>query len=252
MLLTNGCSFVWGDELEGCYVNPPTHHRLTFSYQLAELLGGFELVNLSSCGAGNEKIFRDTMVYLSDASNTKPTHMVILWSAFARHEVVESKRRHAEIYSKIQRWDDTTQFSPQRIDNVGEKKWGSMFKYYKDCHDTRTDILHTLSLQLSMQTLCDAMGIKLIQGWFHKQNKEILKAFSLEDARLRQLHNYNRRIKTIIELLRKESKVGFTHWPDMFTLAEERFTVKPEGHPDEDTHAEYAKLLLHIFDQIEN
>ena len=38
-LLTTGCSFVWGDELDGYDNNPPTHWDKTFTYKLADTLG---------------------------------------------------------------------------------------------------------------------------------------------------------------------------------------------------------------------
>ena len=57
MLVTNGCSFVWGDELDGFMEGE--HNHLTFTHRLAEKLG-IEYRNISSCGNCNTKIFRDT------------------------------------------------------------------------------------------------------------------------------------------------------------------------------------------------
>ena len=46
MLLTAGCSFVWGDELDGFDQDPPTHQRLTFTHLCGEI--GVDYVNRES------------------------------------------------------------------------------------------------------------------------------------------------------------------------------------------------------------
>src|SRR5210317_1927359 len=99
MLLTNGCSFVWGDELEGYTRNKHTKH--TFSYKLSRHLD-IPYENLACCGSGNSKIFRDTINYLRTSKN-KITHMVILWSSWARDEIAEPNIGDEKL-RKIQRW----------------------------------------------------------------------------------------------------------------------------------------------------
>jgi hypothetical protein len=250
VLLTNGCSFVWGDELRGFDTEPPSHQEHTFTHKLANLLG-MPYVNLSTCGGGNDKIFRDTIVYLSDPTKPKPSHMVILWSGWSRLEFAEA-RPEVNNWGQplpIQRFDDITQISPERVRNLMPQKWGPVFKYFDEAYDTRTVIIQHLSKMVAMQTLCDAMGIKLVQGAFHIQLKESLRHIINDNHKLKRYGNWQKKVDHMMGLLRKESKIGLTSWIDMYSLAEQKYTLKPNSHPDEDTHTEYAGLLYHIFNQ---
>lgn len=251
MLLTNGCSFVWGDELEGCYDDPPTHWPHTFTHKLAELLGGMEYINLGTCGGGNDKIFRDTVRYLSNPDNKKPTHMVILWSGWSRAEMAEHWTEDQEIVAKVQRFDGMSQFSPERINNLLEHKWGPTMMFYETSYELRTDIQHGLDKMVAMQLLADSMNIKLIQGCFHHMMKDQMAGTISETASTGMYTKWAKSVRKSMELLRKESKVGLSHWQDMYSMALERFSTKEGNHPDEDTHTEYANLLNHIFTQME-
>lgn len=252
MLLTNGCSFVWGDELEGCYEDPPNHRVHTFTDKLAGKLN-MPYINLASCGGGNDKIFRDTILHLSDPDQAKPTHMVILWSGWGRAEFVESRPEIDGMGNplKIQRYDDITQISPERVANLLPDKWGAMYKYYDGCYNSRTPVIQHLSKMVAMQTLCDSMNIKLIQGAFHVQMRDGLRFIMQENHTEGNHKAWTRRVEYMLGLLRKESKVGLTAWKDMYSLAKEKYTVKRHGHPDEDAHTEYADLLYHIFNRMQ-
>ena len=102
MLLTNGCSFVWGDELDGYDDSPPTHEEYTFTYKLSEQLG-IPYVNIAQCGSCNQKIFRDTTDYLRTCKEL-PTHIVILWSSWQREEVAENHPIGYESFRNIKRF----------------------------------------------------------------------------------------------------------------------------------------------------
>ena len=126
MLLTNGCSFAWGDELPGCEDAPPTHWDYNFTSICAKELG-IESANISSCGAGNDKIFRDTVAFLNGmrysvpchysskkAENEPVTHLSIMWSAPKRSEVFEIRTQDQEERMNIQRFQSMSQYSPER------------------------------------------------------------------------------------------------------------------------------------------
>ena len=250
MLLTNGCSFVWGDELEGFDDIPASHHELTFTSLLAKSMS-IPYINLATCGACNQKIFRDTINFLtrdSDASNI--THMVILWSAWARDEVAENHTIGYEDEVNIQRFQCMTQISPSRLNMCKPQLLACLDEYYDHYDVTRTGIMRTLSYMQTMQLLCDSMGIKFIQGVFHRRMWEQL-LNSTKPKYTKTNAPWTKWIDHVFESLdglRDECRVGLGRYIDLYGLALEKHTIKPHAHPDEAAHEEYADLLLHIFE----
>lgn len=244
LLVTNGCSFVWGDELHGYNDDPPSHYDLTFTHHLGRRMR-LPYRCIANCGNGNDKIFRDTIEYLSDPNNEQPTHMVILWSAWKRQEHVESAD-DVNRKSNIQSFDNVTQWSPERVTNLGEDCWGAVNSYCNNMYDVRTSILQHLTHMVSMQTLCKAKGIKLIQGIFHHRCKDNLLDVISKDQR-KGYEDYQSKITKLVSLLDQTSRLGLGLHTDMYTLANDLNDVKPYGHPGEQTHEEYGKLLAHIF-----
>ena len=244
MLLTNGCSFVWGDELKDYDAKPPAHWHLTFTHQLAEKLDcDYEI--LARCGSGNDKIFRDTIDYLM-SDRPKPTHVVIMWSAWARQEVAENHDPGvlATVHCEVSQ--NMTQYSPVRTHYLMEDKVDAVKAFY-DCIDTRTFIIQHLAYMKAIQLLCDQMNIKVVQGVFHKRNWENVLHYMKPGHRDRHWGPWMDHVIQSLNTLRPECKVGMDNFVDMFTLAGRDFTIKEYGHPDEDTHAEFANLLHHIF-----
>jgi hypothetical protein len=244
LLLTNGCSFVWGDELQGYNDDPPTHYELTFTHHLGRRMR-LPYRIIASCGNGNDKIFRDTIAYLSDPENEQPTHMVILWSAWQRQEHVESSFK-VNGKANVKSFDNITQWSPERVTNLGENTWGAVNTYCNKMYDVRTSIIQHLSHMVSIQTLCKAKGIRLIQGFFHHRMKDNLMDVLSKDAR-EGYEDYQQKVSKMVSLLEPTSRIGFGMHRDMYTMALDMHDVKPYGHPGEQTHAEFAKILAHVF-----
>lgn len=242
-LLTNGCSFVWGDELDGCYDDPPTHHELTFSHHLARRMR-MDYVNLGTCGAGNDKIFRDTVSYLCMKDKPQPTHIVILWSALQRHEQCESDK-DVNFWRNIQSWDNMSQWSQERILNLGERYWGHAAAF-NQMYDVRTDIMQHIPRMIAMQELCKAKGIKLIQGFFHHRCRDNIYDV-LSKKNRKGYEAFQDRISYLISQLDKTSRLGIGLHRDFYTMAKDLNDEKPNGHPGEQTHEEYGKLLAHCF-----
>lgn len=242
-LLTNGCSFVWGDELEGCYADPPQHRELTFTHQLARRMR-MNYTNMGTCGAGNDKIFRDTVSYLADKSLQQPSHMVILWSAFQRHEQAENDA-DVNPHNNVQSWDCMSQWSEERVLNLGENCWGPAMSY-NQMYDVRTSIMQQIPKMIALQELCKAKGIKLLQGFFHVRCKDnIYEAISKKNRE--GWDSYQDRLAMMIAQLDKTSRLGIGLHKDMYKLAEDMNDIKPQGHPGEQTNEEYARLLAHVF-----
>ena len=248
MLLTNGCSFVWGDELDGYDLDPPAHWHHTFTHKLSEKLG-IPYVNLATCGGCNQKIFRDTTDYLSSGAEL-PTHIVILWSAWQREEVAENHPENYETVRNIMRYQCMTQISPSRLNNVKPELEEVMDMYYDRYDVLRTGIIRTLNYMTHLQWLCDQLGIKLIQGVFHARAWE--NVAELMHPRYRKTKapwsNWMDYVEKSIGQLKDTSRLGMGRYIDLYTLAEDKYTIKPHQHPDEDAHTEYADLLHHIFE----
>lgn len=243
MLVTNGCSFVWGDELEGFDNNPPTHWEHTFAHQLAEKLD-VPLTNLATCGGGNMKIFRDCLYYLHH--NETPKYMVIIWSAWQRWEHAEAMAPEIEDTLGIQRWNSLTQISPERVHHVRKDVRQMTDDYLAKAQDPRLAITYTLTYMRHMQFLCDLLGVKLVQGVFHEKMTQKLFHYLRPEHREKNWGPWMDLTLEYLSELRDECRVGLGPYIDMYSLAKDKYKVHEYGHPCKDTHAEYANLLYHI------
>jgi hypothetical protein len=245
MLLTAGCSFVWGDELDGYDNTPPTHWEHTFTDILAKKMG-IDYVNLGRCGAGNEQIFRLITDCLHDNPDQQITHMVVLWSAWQRKEWVEYHPSEGDV--KVVRELDVTQFSGLR------------------CYDTRTDIMQTLSKMKMIELLCESRGIKLIQGVFHRRNWSNVMAVLTDaevgegipvhpDMQIDKVPEYKEWLTESLKSLKTTSRIGMGKSgviKDLYALGKQFGDIKEFGHPGEKTNLAYANLLFETFTKMEN
>jgi len=237
---------VWGDELEGFDESPPAHGHLTFTAILAGHLG-VPYMNLATCGGCNQKIFRDTVDWLS--KEEKPTHVVVMWSAWQRDEVAENHPVGYENEMKIKRYECMTQISPSRINMVKPELFDLLDTYY-DVHDTiRTGMISTLTYMTALQTMCDAMDIKLIQGVFHGRMWENYLDFMKPRYRKTKAPwtEWMDHMQRAVEGLHDRCRVGLGRYEDLYSMASKKYSIKPHGHPDEETQPHFADLLLHIF-----
>ena len=255
MLLTAGCSFVWGDELDGYDNIPPTHWELTWTHLLAQKLN-VDYVNRGVCGAGNDKIFREVTDYLHDPSKERPTHIAVMWSAFQRTEIAEYMPPERDV--KISRQDDVTQFSPLRTELIYDKrKRAVMDQWFSDAYDSRTDVMHTLTKMKTLELICEGLDIKLIQGFFHKRCwsniMSILRNAGLDDGdnidmvNSSSMVNYKTWLMSSVKNLDNNSRIGAGKGKDLYTLAIENEDLKPHGHPGEKTQPLFADILYKKF-----
>jgi hypothetical protein len=253
MLLTSGCSFVWGDELEGYNKSPPTHWDKTFTHLLAEKLD-MPYVNIARCGNGNRKIFRDTMRYLrSGKHKDEITHMVVLWSAFERDEVAESYGPGVENLMKIQRTQCMTQFSPARIHLIYNHDLANSLDYLYDHYDTlRTQMMETFTYMTALQFTAEQMGIKYVSGGFHyrmwEELVDVMKPFHY-DAKSQDRHwgEWMNWIQDELNYLKSTSRLGLNRYTDLATIAEVNDDYKPQLHAGEKSQVIFADLLEEIF-----
>ena len=249
MLLTTGCSFVWGDELKGFDENPSSHHHLTFTHILAEKLK-LDYLNQGECGSSNDRIFRDLIDYLLDPSKTKPTHMVVMWSAWQRMEFVEPMKKEREIDLNLKRKNGFTQFSPHRTEVLSNaspltKRRRRLYKeLFETCYDGRSDLSHHITKMQTIQLLADSLNIKLIQGVFHKSCRGNI----LSQLKRKDVPDFNKWLINALKSLPETSKVGLNNqYKDLFTIAEEYNDIKKYGHPGEITQKVFADQLFDMF-----
>ena len=246
MLLVGGCSYVWGEELEGSYDNPKTHHKHTFTCKLAEKLG-IPSVNLGCPGNGNQKIFRDVIDYLDSPAGKNVTHMVVIWSYWGREEFAESINEEEESQYRLQRHSNMSLVSPNRSFSL---KQPLRDKYESIMHEEgykKSQIIRSLSFMKSLKLIAEAKGIHLIQGIFHSTNwKQIVEILADKDKNYRSFRGY---IKRTLGSLPPHHKLGMQGcFDDMDTWADKNNYGKCKlGHHNEKTHESYANLLQHIF-----
>ena len=237
--------------------DPPTHQRLTFTHLLADKLG-VDYVNRGVCGACNDKIFREVTDWLHNHPDELPTHMVVMWSAFQRAEVVEYMPDERDV--KIGRQNDVTQFSAiMRTECIYDRrKRDVMDRWYEEAYDSRTDVMHTLSMMKALELLCEGLGIQLIQGFFHKRcwsnimailrNENLHSDDDIRKADTSSMPDYQRWLKDAIKNLHVNSRIGAGRGKDLYTLAIEGDDLKdPHGHPGEETQVVFADMLYDRF-----
>ena len=254
MLLANGCSFVWGDELEGYKNSPPTHWDKTFTHLVADNLD-MDYINLAECGNGNRKIFRDTMRYLRTGKDKdKITHAIVLWSAFERNEIAESMGPGLENLMKIKRHQCMTQYSPARINTIYNKDLAQALDYLYDHYDDiRTSIMETMTYMTATQMIMEQMGIKYVSGMFHYRCWEEL--VDVMKPHWQNGNNPNRHwgewmiwIQDELNSLKDTSRLGLNRYTDLATISETMDDVMPALHAGEKSQKVFAEVITDIFE----
>lgn len=261
MLFTNGCSFVWGDELPGFNTNPPTHQHHRFSDKLAKSLD-IDLMNYASCGGSNHKIFRDTLNFLSSEHADDCTHMVIVWSAWEREEMVNDVSPEDEELYHVPRYNSITQLSPSRINSIGFAKnltKNALHLYYDEMNLMfRMAITHQMSYMIAIHQICEARGIKLVMTQFHRnQWRQLLNAIiDCNRPEVQSLQDWQHMIKKMMYSLPKKSRLGFASGKSFSQVCTEVVDednkcvgFMPGHHPSAEAHTAFAKYIEQKFQE---
>jgi len=275
ILLTNGCSFTYGDELRGSRSGffpdgtmvPPSHHRLTFTHHLAQKLAPSEgYVNLAANGSSNQKIFRRTTTFLQQTSR-EVSHIVIIWSSWGRMELVSPHDPRTDKIIHIQKENGFNQIIPDhhsgklayQLRHWGDGKettelqFGSALKdFYEHCYSFPTPIVHHLNYMCIMQDLCDAKGIPLVMGVIHPGMWDNIKSV-LTSKRTKDEKELRSTIRFYLGYLRDECKLGLGNKLDMTSVAlnTEGCDLLPFHHPCARTQEVFADILYDRFVEIE-
>lgn len=262
MLFANGCSFVWGDELPGYNVSPTKHEHHRFSDKLAKSLD-MDVVNFATCGGSNHKIFRDTLNFLMSEHSNDCTHMVIVWSAWDRDELINDVLPEDEDLYHVPRYDSITQFSPMRINNIGfigRRTKEAMRSYYSQLNKfRRKSITHQMSYMIAIHQICEARGINLVMSHFHKnQWREFLNAIiDCDRTDAASLKQWQDMIKRMMYSLPEKSRLGLGYGKTFSQVCVETIDNEknecvgfmPGNHPTAEAHTAFAKYIEQKFQE---
>lgn len=268
ILVTNGDSFTYGDELPGSRrlddegnPLPDTHHEHTYTYKLAQKLG-CKYVNLGQNGSSNQKIFRRTTTFLQN-TNKDIDYLVIVWSSWGRLEVFRSIPIKEDELMYIPFETNMSQIIPNH--HSGKLKfllsrWSSEEEHkncmnaakawYEHVYTMQTAIVHHLNYMRIIQEMCDLKGIKVIQGIIHHGMwHNIMNSLKTANKNAPYENEFHDFVVQSLEYLRPECKIGFGDFLDMTSIAEyhDDFFLYPIGHPCENTHTYYAEHLYKTF-----
>lgn len=259
MLLTNGDSFTYGDELPGSRPESgvePTHQGLTYTHHLASHLG-CNYVNLAQNGSSNIKIYRRTMDFLQKTSK-KVEYAVILWSSWGRLEVCEPTTYGEDERLYIGRETDMNQLIPanksgsflfpESYEFKGHEERNRIYKdWIENLYTMETAIVHSLTYMKNIQFICDLMNIKLIQGIIHPAMwTNILFTFDRAESD-ENLVDYRKFVSESMNYLRPECKLGLGDRNSITQFCEDNgHRILGGGHPDHLGHKAYGDFLFGV------
>lgn len=259
MLLTNGDSFTYGDELPGSRPKEgkePSHFPFTYTQHLANQLG-HRYINLAQNGSSNIKIYRRTLDFLQKTSR-KVDYMVIMWSSWGRLEVCEPFSLPEDESLYIGRETDMNQLIPSHKSTSFLYRPAQWVKshperservrdWFMDVYTMHTSIVHSLTYMKNIQFISDLMGIKVLQCVIHEaMYKNIL--FTMEEAEKEDNYQeYRDFISESFKYLRPECAIGLGNGRAFNEFCnDEGYRILDGGHPDHEGHEAYAKYLLEI------
>lgn len=230
--LFNGCSFVWGDELQD-----PMNSR--FSKLFANETG-MEEINLSIRGASNPRIYRTTIDWIQE--NGMPDVMIIVWSGIDRFEYVDpiEKDKHDEYY---------LQCSPSRIDQSEfRRKKQALNLYISQIQSDYKASIDTINYMCEIQHLCDITNTPLLQFQFAGRHKRIMN-HNINGKRINQRDiDFIEYYKSKLEYLKPYSTYGLTDDNDLLWLSIEIDDVEVGknyyGHPLEKSQVMFKDMMI--------
>lgn len=253
IILYNGDSFTYGDELNGSRSRDgnDTHHHHTYAYKLSTKLQK-KYVNLAQNGSSNMKIFRRTIDYIQN-HHEDIDMVVITWSSWGRFELCEPFHLDTDKEINIPQECNMNQIIPSHRlranmfkwdigDNTYPERTEILKQYTENVLTMQTQIIHGLMFMKHIQWLCDTLGIPVVQGVIHKD----MYSNWLSTIKSDNFPDYKKDTIKTMEHLRDECRIGLGRYIDLFSIAYNMYNVKPMGHADEDSHTYYANMIYEI------
>jgi hypothetical protein len=251
ILLTNGDSFTYGDELDGWDTNPPTHEHHTYTFKLSTMIDR-KYINLAQNGSSNDKIYRRTMDFLINKhSSIDVDLLVITWSNFGRFEICENYRMYADRTSNIPQESNMNQIiyshKPDRfVYDQGDQsiplRREIISRYGEMVLTMQTQIMRTFMYMNHIQFVCDLMKIPVVQGVIHGDMYGNFLATLRKDG----WKDYKYKVTEYYNDLREECKIGLGFYKDLYYWGHDKYSLKPRGHADEESHTAYAEMIYDI------
>lgn len=244
MILLNGCSFTYGDEL-----SDPDNQR--WGTHLGKLLDK-DIHNLSAPGASNSRIYRTTMSFLAENDLTELEGMIVMWSAFERVEMISLHNEHNYDKNSNLINGQFLQMSPSRVGKDNRsivrnfKAWET---FYGEIYTRETGVVQTVNYMVWLKWLCDQLKITCLQGWFHEGNRQMVQKLFHTNRLITLGPKLDRIAKPTLRKLKnlpdhcmvgaKENN-GLTFHE--FTKMN-KFETLRRGHPGIEAHNAYAQYM---------
>lgn len=244
MILLNGCSFTYGDEL-----SDPDNQR--WGTHLSKLLDK-DIHNLSAPGASNARIYRSTMSFLSSHDLSNLEGLIVMWSAFERVEMISLHNEHN--YDKDSKLinGQFLQMSPARVGKDNRsivrnlRAWET---FYGEIYTRETGVVQTIDYMVWLKWICDQLRVTCVQGWFHEGNRQMIQKL-FNASRLQTLgpklerisRPTLRKLKSLPDncLVGAKENNGLTFHE--FTK-KNNYKVLERGHPGPEAHRAYAQYM---------
>ena len=214
MILVNGDSWTGGRLFNG----QPADIEYWPNY--FEKITNIPITNLASCGSSNQRIFRTTVDFLYNTTESI-SHVIIGWSSIDRFELVTASGK--SIF-----FTPSNTFGDSQVPIDVKKQFKSL--YYKWCHDHQVNLKNFLHLVLVMQDICRQKNIQLLNFQSFDDNLSMVnRSGNNELINLKKQINTNFYIKDTMENSTKE------------------YPKVESGHVNEEGNQRWAEILIKKF-----
>lgn len=229
--LFNGCSFVWGDELQDP-MNSRFSKLISDNYELEEN-------NLAIRGASNDRIFRTTIDYLQGYI---PEIAIIVWSGIDRMEYLNHREQDAHD-------DYYLQCSPSRI---GQKEFkvhdNTLTKYYSHIATDMYSSIKTLGYMNTIQLICQSMNVPVLQFQFAHRHRGTLSTIINDIPINPRMDRFLEYYKSKVDSLKEYSTYGLLNEQSLLELSKSIGDVEIGknwyGHPLEKSQILFKDMMI--------
>jgi hypothetical protein len=245
MIYVNGCSYTFGIGTVPHGDNPTDCLRNSWPAQLSEMLDK-EVINEALPGSCNERIFRDTVNYLS---SNEPELVICMWSDPGRVEGYYPNQ--GDWYRDI---FDLFQITPQAVTGITDFFLREALEsYYSFIHTDVKRCLDTLSYMNALQLICKGKNIPYISHCYksniERQCRHTLKI--LESAPTKSQMNVKDKIISMRESL-DDYNFGVNNVISFNNLVLDNYLPFSEyslGHPGYEAHTFMANWFKEFIEE---
>lgn len=235
ILYTNGCSFVYGQELQ----NPTIS---AWPSILSKKLN-VEVKNDALCGSSNERIFRTTNDFICNNYKKYKNELfvVIGWSLSDRYELFHQRLlKYIQIMNYNEKIGTTERDSVSELENQIIHNFHNLFKS-DDYINEQTSLRYIIAIY----ALCNLFQIPLIMFnsiWPFISSKQLLNIFDkIQNLKKHKFHNFHfYENANLIQIFQHNNWINETFMD--FTVIN-KFSIGENSHPLEEAHEAWANYL---------